>query len=38
MALRQLANRWVGILHTCLEREILYDESIAWPQEIDQAA
>jgi transposase len=38
MALRQLANRWVGILHTCLEREILYDESIAWPQEISQAA
>ena len=38
MALRQLANRWVGILHTCLEREVLYDESIAWPQEISQAA
>jgi transposase len=38
MALRQLANRWVGILHTCLERGTLYDESIAWPQEISQAA
>ena len=38
MALRQLANRWVGILHTCLDREILYDESIAWPQQISQAA
>jgi hypothetical protein len=30
-ALRQLANRWVGILHTCLERHCLYDEQIAWP-------
>jgi hypothetical protein len=29
-ALRQVANRWVGILHTCLEREELYDEHLAW--------
>jgi transposase len=29
-ALRQLANRWVGILHTCLERGALYDEHLAW--------
>jgi hypothetical protein len=29
-AIRQLANRWVGILHTCLEDGILYDESVAW--------
>jgi len=29
-ALRQLANRWVGILHHCLETEQLYDENIAW--------
>jgi Transposase IS116/IS110/IS902 family len=29
-ALRQLANRWVGILHTCLERDVLYDERLAW--------
>ena len=29
-ALRQLANRWVGILHTCLDRGILYDEHLAW--------
>jgi Transposase/Transposase IS116/IS110/IS902 family len=29
-ALRRLANRWVGILHTCLERGILYDEHLAW--------
>jgi hypothetical protein len=33
-AVRQLANRWVGILHTCLQRAELYDEEIAWqPQE-----
>ncbi len=30
-ALRQLANRWVGILHTCLERRTAYREEIAWP-------
>ena len=29
-ALRQLANRWVGILHTLLERGIVYDEHLAW--------
>jgi hypothetical protein len=38
MALRQLANRWVSILHTCLERGILYDEYVAWPQVTDKAA
>jgi transposase len=27
---RQLANRWVGILHHCLERDELYSEGIAW--------
>ena len=32
-ALHQLANRWVGILHACLEREELYDEAIAWPSQ-----
>ena len=31
-ALRQLANRWVGILHICLHREHLYDETAAWQQ------
>jgi hypothetical protein len=36
MALRQLANRWVGILHTCLERGALYDESLAWPSIVEQ--
>jgi hypothetical protein len=29
-ALRQLANRWTGILHTCLQRQLPYDESAAW--------
>jgi hypothetical protein len=37
-AVRQLANRWVGILHTCLERGCLYDEEIAWPTSKDIAA
>jgi transposase len=36
-ALRQLANRLVGILHACLEEGTLYDESIAW-RKIDSAA
>lgn len=29
-AVRQLANRWVGILHACLQRGQLYDETTAW--------
>ena len=29
-ALRQLANRWTGILHTCLQRGQLYNETTAW--------
>jgi predicted RNA-binding protein with PUA domain len=29
-AVRQLANRWVGVLHVCLERHALYDEEAAW--------
>ena len=29
-ALRQLANRWTGILHACLQRGQLYDETAAW--------
>jgi hypothetical protein len=37
-AVRQLANRWVGILHTCLERDCLYDEAIAWSTTKDIAA
>jgi hypothetical protein len=31
-ATRQLANRWVGILHACLEHRALYREEVAWPQ------
>lgn len=30
-ATRQLANRWVGILHACLERRMPYREQTAWP-------
>jgi transposase len=37
-AIRQLANRWVGILHTCLERCCLYDENIAWPTKTEIAS
>lgn len=37
-ALRQVANRLVGILHVCLERDVFYDELVAWPQESEVAA
>ena len=37
-ALRQLANRWVGILHGCLEHHAVYDEDTAWPTAEDEAA
>ncbi len=37
-AVRQLANRWVGILHACLEQRVTYDESLAWKQRADIAA
>jgi Transposase/Transposase IS116/IS110/IS902 family len=30
-ALRQLANRLVGILHGCLKKRTPYDEATAWP-------
>jgi len=32
-ALRQLANRLVGILHGCLKTGTVYDETTAWPAE-----
>jgi transposase len=32
-ALRQLANRLVGILHGCLKTGTLYNETTAWPQQ-----
>jgi transposase len=35
-ALRQLANRWVGILHGCLERREAYREQVAWPEPEDR--
>jgi len=37
-ALRQLANRWVGILHACLDQRALYDEDLAWKHRVDTAA
>jgi len=37
-ALRQLSNRWVGILHGCLTHRSLYNEDLAWPQQIETAA
>jgi hypothetical protein len=35
-ALRQLANRLVGILHGCLSSGTPYDEAIAWPHHLEQ--
>jgi transposase len=37
-ALRQLANRLVGLLHVCLERDVFYDELAAWPSASVDAA
>jgi len=37
-AIRQLANRWVGILHACLEAHVIYDEELAWKHRLDIAA
>jgi hypothetical protein len=37
-ALRQLANRLVGILHGCLKTRTRYDEDTAWPQLESSAA
>jgi transposase len=34
-ALRQLANRLVGILHGCLTAHTPYDEATAWPHDVD---
>jgi Transposase/Transposase IS116/IS110/IS902 family len=35
-ALRQLANRLVGILHGCLKTRTLYNEATAWPRRNEQ--
>jgi hypothetical protein len=37
-ALRQLANRLVGILHGCLKSHARYDEHTAWDHHIRDAA
>jgi len=37
-ALRQLANRWVGILHGCLETATPYGEQIGWTNAKARAA
>lgn len=37
-ALRQLANRLVGILHGCLKTGSVYDETTAWPHHVEQIA
>lgn len=37
-SIRQLANRWIGILHACLEQRVLYDENLAWKHRCDLAA
>jgi len=37
-ALRQLANRWVGIMHGCLKTGALYDEATAWDHILNHAA
>jgi hypothetical protein len=37
-AIRQLANKWVGILHGCLESDCPYDENIAWKTREERAA
>jgi hypothetical protein len=37
-ATRQLANRWVGILHACLIGRDGYREEVAWPEVLPLAA
>jgi transposase len=37
-ALRQLANRLVGILHGCLKTNTLYDETTAWSHHTENVA
>jgi len=37
-ALRQLANRWIGILHGCLKHGTTYDEQTAWRHILNTAA
>jgi hypothetical protein len=37
-ALRQLGNRWVGILHGCLTKRESYSEILAWRPLVEAAA
>jgi hypothetical protein len=37
-ALRQLGNRFVGILHGCLKTRTLYGEATAWAHHANLAA
>jgi transposase len=37
-ALRQLANRLVGILHGCLKTATVYDETTAWSHHVNKVA
>jgi hypothetical protein len=37
-ALRQLANRLVGILHGCLKTRTCYHEATAWSHRVENAA
>jgi transposase len=37
-ALRSLANRWVGILHGCVQHRACYSEALAWPPAEEEAA
>jgi hypothetical protein len=37
-AVRQLANRLVGILHGCLKTGALYDEATAWSHHVENVA
>jgi hypothetical protein len=37
-ALRQLANRLVGILHGCLKTGTHYDEATAWSHHVENVA
>jgi hypothetical protein len=37
-ALRQLANRLVGILHGCLKTRTLYNEATAWSHRTEKSA
>ncbi|MEV6258907.1 IS110 family transposase, partial [Nocardia sp. NPDC051911] len=36
-ALRQLANRLVGILHGCIKTRTVYDEAAAWSPHTEKA-